>query len=71
MGVKGRSGRNPKYPWDKWFVVGKVTVLERGRDFSGYTRAFVYSVYRAATKYDVKVSIKQLSESRIEVLCLK
>lgn len=71
MGVKGRSGRNPKYPWNDWLVKGKVTQLKKGREFDVYTRTFISMIYRKAAQYGVAVSIYQLSDDRLELTCLK
>ena len=66
MRSNGR-GRPCKYPWKEWFVKGKVIELQQGRDFDGYTRSFVGTIYRAATKYGVRVRVSQLSNSKLLV----
>lgn len=65
-----KRGRKPKYPWDTWLTKGTVTDLKQGRDFNGYTKSFIYNIYRAAANRKVKVNIAQLSNERLTLTCL-
>lgn len=70
MGVKGKSGRPCKYPWDTWLKKGKVTYLQQGKDFDGYARSFIGSIYRAASNRGKSVHIDQISNTKIVLTCL-
>lgn len=70
MGVKGKSGRKPKYPWKLWFKKGKKVELKQGVDFDGYTRSFIGTIYRAATNHGAKVHVEQISNTKLLLKCL-
>jgi hypothetical protein len=59
-----RFGR--RYTWDKWLKEGSF-VLVRGRDFTCMTHGMAQMIRNVASKKGFRVSIRIVSNDRIEV----
>lgn len=55
--------RGVRYPWDKWFKLGKRIRLVRGEDYLGATHGMRSTATQAANRMGYKVSFQLTADS--------
>lgn len=45
-----------RYPWDKWFEVGRV-ILRRGKHYHCLTHGMIQTIRQAAARYGIRVRL--------------
>jgi hypothetical protein len=55
------------YPWHRWFARKEFTLVE-GQQYSCRTYSMQHSIYQAAKRYGVKVSISITTERKTDII---